>query len=443
MNSETSSPVKSAKRVIIRIDPVPDVLNNDGQLSGTEKSFSYEETARYVTPDEEINGPPKLAMKSKRRQSLTVTTAPQSPTKQVLMRPGSLPTQSEQRFIDSHRKEMKDVVEEEEVLPDHHQVLYDLLGADKAESILNPKMEEITKSNEEAATPQRPIRRLPSVDTGLGADALWRILKGESEKKLQRMDRRIPEDWKLSYGAFLRDSINQNRPLVHRSFTQHSDVPELDKLLDERYKERVRKARHHANVMFRASENNKNKTTLLLNNNPVPDYNDKEGVEALSRYFDETIRPVHSELPQISKQLVPYEEKVYDDHNRIRRRFPNLHFLSENAARTRGTFYGRYAKDDAMKMVTDIPGYKTILPPSMTARVTVTAPVHDQSSIRTLVGQRRLFSRKAFTARRDPTWQPLTIGALMEYAGSKRVMGMGEFHHGQASRWKTPALTTA
>ena len=56
MNSETSSPVKSAKRVIIRIDPVPDVLNNDGQLSGTEKSFSYEETARYVTPDEEING---------------------------------------------------------------------------------------------------------------------------------------------------------------------------------------------------------------------------------------------------------------------------------------------------------------------------------------------------------------------------------------------------
>lgn len=46
----------------------------------------------------------------------------------------------------------------------------------------------------------------------------------------------------------------------------------------------MRRARHHTNVMFRSSENNKNKTTVLLNNNPMPDYSDREGVLPITRY---------------------------------------------------------------------------------------------------------------------------------------------------------------
>ena len=42
--------------------------------------------------------------------------------------------------------------------------------------------------------------------------------------------------FQLSYGAYVRNNISQNRALIERSFTHHADVPELDKLLDQRYR---------------------------------------------------------------------------------------------------------------------------------------------------------------------------------------------------------------
>ena len=78
----------------------------------------------------------------------------------------------------------------------------------------------------------------------------------------------------------------------------------------------------------------------------------------------------------------------------------------------------------------------------MKERVVVTAPVHDPSSFRPLDGGRRVFTPRP-PIKRSPTWQPLTVGALMEYASTKYVLGQGSFRHGQTARWRTSAIATA
>lgn len=89
-----------------------------------------------------------------------------------------------------------------------------------------------------------------------------------------------------------------------------------------------------------------------------------------------------------------------------------------------------------------MPGYRSLLPPSMKNRVVVSAPIHDPSSIRPRDAHRPIYSPRPPT-KRDPTWQPLTIGGLMDYASAKYVQGSGEFRHGQSSRWKTSLPATA
>jgi len=37
-----------------------------------------------------------------------------------------------------------------------------------------------------------------AVDTGLGAEALWKILKRDTDKKLHKMDGKIPIEWKVN-----------------------------------------------------------------------------------------------------------------------------------------------------------------------------------------------------------------------------------------------------
>nr|CAB3262945.1 uncharacterized protein LOC100185515 [Phallusia mammillata] len=399
-----------------------------------------------------MEGVPKSSLKSSRRQSMISVSTPTSQVKHVTLRRLSEPQEwdeMQQRPTNiSHPLNDVSMQEENEVVPEHHQVLYELLGADKAESILNPKMEEPAKKELESKAESRHRRKVPTVDTGLGAEALWKILKKESDRKLATMDNKIRKDCKVAYGAFLRESINENRVIVHRSFTQHTDVPELDKLIDKKYQGRVRRARHHTNVMYRASENNKNKTSVLLNNNPLPDYTDREGAMPITRYFADDLKVRlwdDNSLPKIeSPRAIENDPSNPSIGETVRRQFSNLHFLTEDRARTKGTFYGKYADDDLVKMVTDFPGYKTKLPPSMTARVTVSAPVHDTTGYRDSINQARLFTRRSLhQQKREPTWQPLTVGALMEYSPTKHAMGAGEFRFGQTSRWKTPAPSTA
>uniref|UniRef100_H2ZLF7 Uncharacterized protein n=1 Tax=Ciona savignyi TaxID=51511 RepID=H2ZLF7_CIOSA len=130
----------------------------------------------------------KSSLKGGRRKSMLVVNTPMSQVKHVMVRRISEPSISEdadERTSEiSFHQEINEVEEVEEQIPQHHQVLYELLGADKAESILNPKMEEPAKRKEEQ-TESKHRKRLPAVETGLGAEALWKILKQESDRKLE------------------------------------------------------------------------------------------------------------------------------------------------------------------------------------------------------------------------------------------------------------------
>ena len=78
----------------------------------------------------------------------------------------------------------------------------------------------------------------------------------------------------------------------------------------------------------------------------------------------------------------------------------------------------------------------------MTSRLTVSAPVHDSHSIRSPIDARQIFNRKSVTAgRKEPKWQPLTVGALMEYAPVRTAGGIGDFRYGQARNWTTPSAS--
>lgn len=309
--------------------------------------------------------------------------------------------------------------------PMHHRVLYDLLGEDKAESILNPKIEEPSARRQSLHPNGKPIILLPSIDTGMGADAILKTLKEKSDKKVLRLERKIPEEWKNAYNSFLRDRLAKEKPLYFRSFTEKPDVPDLDILKQHGYIYKVRRIRNHTNVMFRSSEQNLNRTALLLNNNPLPE-SKREGKEiSLDRYFDnDTLKPDEPKLLGIE----------YPQHPNARPEPENLHFLTEKGARCKGTFYAKYAHEDSMKMVTDVPGHGVKLPPAMIERLSISAPVNSPTSRRQWKDQERKISPA-----RAAKWHPLTIGSLMEYSPSKQSLGSGEFSHGTASRWKNVA----
>lgn len=116
--------------------------------------------------------------------------------------------------------------------------------------------------------------------------------------------------------------------------TEKPDVPDLDILKKKDYIFKVRRIRSHTNVMFRSSEKNQDRTTLLLNHNPVPTCRQEEQQLSLERYFErDTLRPITPRLLAIElPKLQPSPEPP-----------KNLHFLSEDAARCKGAFYEKYS----------------------------------------------------------------------------------------------------
>nr|XP_039259613.1 testis-specific gene 13 protein-like [Styela clava] len=324
--------------------------------------------------------------------------------------------------------ELEDVREEDdEVLPMHHQVLYDLLGEDKAESILNPKMEEQPTRRQSIHPNGQRIILLPSIDTGMGAEAIWKTLKEKSDKKINRLEERIPDEWKQAYSAFLRDRLAQDKPLPFRSFTAKADVPDLEILKQHDYVYKVRKIRNHTNVMYRSSESNLNHTTLLLNNNPLPECKRSGKNVALDRYFDDRFLQQRPESADV-KSIEYLEPTAGLPQPR------NLHFLTNEGAKCKGTFYAKYADEENMKMVTDVPGYEVKLPPSMSARYSISAP----GNAAAMKKEWKRFERKVAT-HKTSRWEPLTIGSLLEYSTSKSIPGSGDFRRGAASRWKNTA----
>lgn len=96
-----------------------------------------------------------------------------------------------------------------------------------------------------------------------------------------------------------------------------------------------------------------------------------------------------------------------------------------------------------MKMVTDIPGYKTKLPPSMVARYSVSAPVNRPSFSKEWRQQEKRSQNGMREMKKNTRWEPLTFGTLMEYAPTKPTLGSGDFNQGKARYWRNASSAEA
>ena len=59
----------------------------------------------------------------------------------------------------------------------------------------------------------------------------------------------------------------------------------------------MKELRHHMALMYRSSQANEDKTSILMFNNPMPDFSDAEGTEGPKRYWpswiDQVWTPAH------------------------------------------------------------------------------------------------------------------------------------------------------
>jgi len=291
---------------------------------------------------------------------------------------------------------MSEIDEEETNSPQTQQVLKDtLVSSDYFEE--SPKTPNTWKT-------------FPKIHRGLGAEAFWTKLQNRSLKRVLKIEENIPEELKKSYGAFIRQNISRKRPIIFRSFTQHQDVPEIDLLLDKRYEARVRRSRHHANVMFKASENNKERTHAILNRNKIL----KD--ESLHKFFSHLEDPKTPSTSASSNSLPKSQIQRSAKNN-------NLYFLSEDRLCSSGSFRDRFNKNDEVKQVSSVPGFNSRLPTSLSiispckARCTVSEP------------------RLPLAGAREPIWKPLTVGSLLNYSPSRKVSGFGRFRFGGVPKW--------
>lgn len=339
--------------------------------------------------------------------------------------------QSQQKIKYSHYRLMTEI-SEEEVEGSQQNVLQNLLD----ERDFNEEEQPKSQRNKAAAK-----KRLPTLEKGLGARALWEKLQKDSMKKLLEMDQKIPEDWKRSYGAYMRDSITQNRPIIYRSFTEHEDVQDMNRLLDKSYQKRVKNIRHHTNIMYKKSEQNRNKTSILLTNKQRCEHHDDSSLE---RYF------ANLELSRSPSREVAirYDDDVTEELESSRKN-QNLLFLTEmdSSALEGSKFRNKFRKDTDTKQVTDIPGFtnnqpSTSVPPSAPPFLSRHKRDVFPSMPHTTQG---LKQPRSNNGSQDPKWQPLTIGALMDYSTKREVFGKGRFRFGSINYWRQhpPPTTTS
>lgn len=306
-----------------------------------------------------------------------------------------------------------------------------------------------------SSTTANKTKRLPAAPKGFGARALWEKLQNESMRKLLAMDEKIPVEWKRSYGAYIRDSINRNRPIIFRNFTQHEDVKDIDRLLDNSYQERVRKVRHHTNLMFRSSEQNKNRTDILLgrvgdNSNMLSAESHNPSESTMKRYFSNLKASKEgdndSENEEVMKESgsqlsIAEKSEEGEEASQQHRPSANLLFLTEiESGAESGSFRDKFSGSSsalptgcAMRQVTDVPGFSSKQPrqlPPTAPPLTMRHHHHLPPLPHTTQGGAR--GRKGSI---DPKWQPLTLGALMDYSEKRRAHGQGRFRYGSVQHW--------
>ncbi|KAK2157576.1 hypothetical protein LSH36_188g00010 [Paralvinella palmiformis] len=349
----------------------------------------------------------------------------------------------------------------QETLPWHHVQLYELYGKE-ADYFLHPKIETEAKADVvlnprlKAVGGQAVKDLLSELEQGRAdAGALWDALRYESRMKLINMDSKLlSSDLRSAFGAFAREGLTKNKKPVVRNFYSSDDVE----------------------LMFRSSNINRDRTKVLLYNNPPPDLNNQEGTEGIDRYmpswadtwdeeselsYKKWLSPRHTESQveygiQTSDRATPDNENPTSPppssqhHQKAKKSEQAKYvFLTEEQATTPGQFSRR--RKETIEARGGPTAYSTQLP---------TIQMQKSHSAMAMLGNDGFdSSRSAGVSQPDKgerkraqsdmsnhfitQWQPLSLNALLEYKQSHDALGQGEFGHGQKPVWSGVTSLTA
>jgi len=244
----------------------------------------------------------------------------------------------------------------------------------KVESILQAILKVDDDSNETPKVNKKLMKRksMLKVKPGMGAEALWKELQRTSREQLIKMDRKISDDLKRSYGAHLRNNISKNKPICMRNFTENNDVNNIEMLYDNTEREKMQVSIQHTNIMYRRSQQNMEKTSILLEN-------DRRNELALENTLDEFFPENEFSKPVL--EISDSEESVRSDMAEVENEEVsndedfqgNLLFLTEmnddnfvcenevatNEGEINEDFRVKFSRQKPIAMITDVPGYNS------------------------------------------------------------------------------------
>ncbi|KAL5014786.1 hypothetical protein ScPMuIL_009056 [Solemya velum] len=347
-----------------------------------------------------------------------------------------------------------------EGLPWHHQQLY-LMYGQKADYFLHPKMEPETKK-----TINPNLRKY---EAGADADTLWKMLRDDSLAKLIAEDRTVPLELKAAYSAFVRQSMGRNRKPVKRNYYAEDDVPELDRLMNQTQLRRVRNWQHKTDLMYRASQSNKDRTDVLMYNSPMPAVANKNAEKSINHYLPSWVDNMSEEsVPEYQKWLrrdvnvggavdeIIQEEtetlaldpqKTFDSElvQMAAMRKPankmKYKFLTEAKATCKGQFSQRFKDQRDFK---DVPkpadGYQVPMV-SQSAMGMSASTETSEVDVRDCKSVPLPDSREAVLRQYTSQWQPLSMNALTEYKTNVDAPGEGDFGLGRPKMFTVASIS--
>ncbi|XP_025106976.1 uncharacterized protein LOC112571853 isoform X1 [Pomacea canaliculata] len=314
---------------------------------------------------------------------------------------------------------------------------------------------------------QQASNKLNSFKGHIGAGELWDVLREESKTKLVQSDQRFPQELKAAFGAFVRERLTKHCPPVQRSFCASEDVPDIDQLLDQSHLQHTKMLRHKAELMYRASLNNRDRTTILMYNNPLPDVADSSQQDSISRYIPSweeadqekpaaeymkwltssgdkansrgedqrnTRHSAHScQLSESAQELQNIWLSIAQQRHKHSKTL-RYHFLTDKGAESDGTFSKKFQEEQSTTSLHQIrPDFKSHSALELS---------HDEPEVSATSVQERGHSADIETLQKFRSdWQPLSMTALREYKKQMETGGSGSFGQGRSKMWPVVSFT--
>ncbi|KAL8612522.1 hypothetical protein ACOMHN_053776 [Nucella lapillus] len=311
----------------------------------------------------------------------------------------------------------------------------------------------------------------------IGAGELWDTLRTDSKDKLIRNDIRFPGELKSAFSAFVRERLTKHVRPVERSFCATEDVPDIKRLMDQSKLRNTRMYRHRTELMYRSSLTNMDRTSIIMHNNPLPDIAGTTGgqePDSISRYMpswfddqsevseEEYMKWIRARKQQIEEEGEEEEEEEENNENvqhsahsrqlsettnelrniwhtiasrKKKPKTPRYQFLTEKAAESEGMFTQRFLEEKEHK--------EKPQPNHVAKAYSALDFSHPSSSFSVPPSRERGRSAQAAVQLHhySSDWQPLSMGALVEYKKQMDTEGEGEFEHGRVKMW--PAVSSS